>query len=715
MSVRACQNKAGFCFWQHIRAHGSFAARLAGVMLLGLMWHFQALAQVVEARVASVKGSAVRLQQQRSYTLAKGDTLIPGDEIDTRRGGRVVIELSDGSMVTVQPGSRVLFRDYRAATSWRDLLQILSGRIRVKIHHYGGRPNPYRVNSPTASILVRGTEFGVAVEPSGETRVVVYEGLVEVESLSDPNRRALVSPGRGVLVRFNEDLRFFTPGPGNEIGERSSSGNFTNPRYSNPTTNQSGPGGDIRKFVASDYERYINSLVEPGESPPFMRFNAFPDSHFDSLENPAYATEFNSFEGRLLFIPSFSPRGRHSTDGLVASSVFGASPLEPSDSGLLSQTTVFAPWRRGRAVFGASAAVSASRLQALSTTSVTGPATPFFPAGVPGVRSSASDTNIDSLMTSMTAARRLGEEGRTSLGLGLDYVRGRGTLRGSTELSNSAGVRAEERLDALSHVHRVRLRLGMTHTFHGGHKLGVFFRQGIASAWDRDQARTFNGLALTLDSVRYEGQSSEIGMRLRGPLTRQLFYGVESTWLQVRLHEHIRRSAIVEATERERIGRAAVSFGLGYMPNRRTVLSTDVAVGVSRVAEKHYEDATGNLIIDESIASRFFSAHFGIQTDVWRKLFASASLYGIHQARRTDLQLFPDRFGRQQTEFGFFIPNGRVRNNRLENFADFGLGWRFTPNLLGTYVLSLDQQPGQGLTTPRHVFLLRYTFRPPEK
>ena len=177
-------------------------------------------AQVVEARVANVRGSALRFNNQRAFTLVKGDALAPGDEIDTSRGGRVVIELTDGSVIVVQPGSRLTFKDYRAATSLRELFQIVVGRVRVKINHYGGRPNPYRVNSPTASILVRGTEFGVAVESSGETRVAVYEGLVEVESLSDPNRRALVSPGRGVLVRPNEDLRFFTPGPGSEIGER---------------------------------------------------------------------------------------------------------------------------------------------------------------------------------------------------------------------------------------------------------------------------------------------------------------------------------------------------------------------------------------------------------------------------------------------------------------------------------------------------------------
>ena len=81
--------------------------------------------------------------------------------MDTRGGGQVVIELSDGSMVVVQPESVVVLKDYRAAGSLRELFEITLGRVRVKINHFGGRPNPYRMNSPTASIAVRGTEFSV--------------------------------------------------------------------------------------------------------------------------------------------------------------------------------------------------------------------------------------------------------------------------------------------------------------------------------------------------------------------------------------------------------------------------------------------------------------------------------------------------------------------------------------------------------------------------
>ncbi|MBO0798789.1 MAG: FecR domain-containing protein, partial [Blastocatellia bacterium] len=182
------------------------------------------MAHSLDARVASVNGPALRRDNRRAFILSRGDLLNPGDEIDTRGGGRVVIELTDGSVVVIYPNSRIAICDYRSAASLREMFRILIGRVRVNVAHYGGKPNPYRVNSPTASILVRGTQFDVAVEPSGDTRVEVYEGLVEVQSLSDPLRSALLSAGRGALVKPNEDIHIYTLGSKNK-SKNSGAGN----------------------------------------------------------------------------------------------------------------------------------------------------------------------------------------------------------------------------------------------------------------------------------------------------------------------------------------------------------------------------------------------------------------------------------------------------------------------------------------------------------
>ena len=666
--------------------------------VFGLLWLAEAAqAQPAEARIASVRGKAVRYNGQRAFVPARGDVLAPGDEIDTAGGGRVTIQLTDGSVVVVQPRSRIVINDYRAAPSLRELFRIVVGQVRVRIQHYGGRPNPYRVNSPTASVLVRGTEFGVAVEPAGDTRVIVYEGLVEVASLSDPQRRALVSRGRGVLVRPNEDLRFFTPGARAGIGERE--GNGVN-RFAGQGVNAgAGIGGNLRPILANDYERYTDSIVEPGQSPQLVRFTAFADSHLDSLENPAYATEFRSLEGRAWGMPSLQGRSL----GFA-----GIDSGTPRDGGWVGHGTLFVPLSPARAVIGGGFGMIGSRTHSATETAIRGLPNPLYPEGVPGLRRATSATETSSLVGALVVARRFGEAGRTSLGFGVDSIRGTGSLRGQTSLTNSAGVDASERLEAASQILRRRFNLGLTHEFAGGHKLSALHRHGLAAAADRDLSRLFNGLPLSLDAVSYRGRSFETMLRLRGPITRRLFYGLEFSRLQVRLREQIRRAVIVDSTERESIVRTDLNAGLGYALRRNTLLGVDLSLGLARVDERHFEDATGNPLEDRRKRTRFASFHFGFQTSLWRSLFVTASGLAVHQTRTLDLALHPDRFGRRMTSYGLIEPEGRTRRFSLLPRYDLGAGWRFAPELTAEYLFSLH--PGAG--APRHAFVLRYVFRP---
>ncbi len=666
-------------------------------------------AQAVEARIASTSGGALRFSQQRSFSLAKGDVLQPGDEITTGNG-RLVIQLSDGSVVTVQPNSRIVIRDYLNAPTLRELLQVLVGRVRVKINHYGNKPNPYRVNSPSASILVRGTEFSVAVEATSETEVIVYEGLVEVVSVANA-QRAMVQPGRGLIVPLTGDIRFFVTGPGSEIGDRSPSGSRDE---SHRNSNAAGANGvssantpnDVRRNLAGDYERYIDSVVEPGESPPFLRFLAFPDSHFDSLENPAYATEFRQREGRFSLLPSWSKANMKAENSLV----FGSDLTAPNDSGLLFQTTFFTPLRTNaekRTVLGGSVGAAHSTLGTFLSAPITGAVTPAYPTGIPGVSTGAASTDVTNFSASLLAARQFGKSGRTSVGISVDHTSGVSNLQSLTTLTNVLGAKSIEELTARAWVERSRLRFGLTREFGTSQKLGVFYRHGVTRAEDRDQARRFNGSALPPDAVRFSAQTKEVGLRLRGLVTRKLFYGVDASWLHVGLTEQLRRFSIVNANEREHIHRTAISGGLGYALRPRTVFGVDVAIGSIHIHDRLFEDATGNQIEDKQQRLRFTSLHMAAQTDVWRQMFISVSSLTSWQRRTTDENLFPDRFGRLLNSYGKFVPNGRTQERFIDNFTDVGIGWRLRPNLLVEYIASKSS----GHSSLNHIVLLRYTFR----
>ncbi len=693
-----------------------------------------AQAQAVDARVAGVKGTVLRRNNQRAFILARGDTLNPGDEIDTRGGGRVVIDLTDGSVVVVHPNSRIVISDYRAAASLREMFRILVGRVRVKIARYGGRPNPYRVNSPTASILVRGTEFSVVVESSGDTRVVVYEGLVEVESLSDPRYRTFLSPGRGALVKPNEDIRFFTPGAGSRLDDRGdrNNGDDDGPRRDDDEVEveagdddrRSAARGDdddgprrndvtanaamsVRTYLANDYERYINSLAGLGWSIPPQRFTAFADSHFDSLDNPAYATEFASIEGRCWLITSFNRARGGDLQSSSAGFPFSGNLISPFDSSLLAQGDFFVPLERARAVIGGAVAVFSDRSQSLAVDRSPASLIRFFPEGGSVARYGAVSTEITSITGSLMAARRFGDEGRTSAGAGVEWVSGNGALRGQTSLVGDAGAIISEELEADSRINRLRFQLGMTRELDGGHKLGLLYRHTLTTVDDRDRSRLFAGLLLGLDSTRQEGRSSEVSFRLRGPVTRRLFYGLEGSMLRGESDEQIRRVVITDSTSRTSFNRAVVGLGVGFALRRTAVLSADFAYGLLRVREERLEDATGNLVEDRRERERFTSGRLGLQTDLWRRSFVSISATAIRQATTTDLDLFPDLFGLRVTSLGLAESDGRSRQNATSAFLDFGAGWRFNPNLLAEYIFSVNRDLGP----PRHVFLLRYTFK----
>jgi len=660
----------------------------------------------VEARVASVRGRAELSGNARAASdMVRGVVLAPGDEVDTRGGGRVTIELSDGSLIIVQPGSVVVFQDYRNAGSLRELLKITVGRVRVRINHFGGRPNPYRINSPTASIAVRGTEFSVSVEPRGDTQVVVFEGLVEVASLAHPLRHVMVEAGHGVIIRANEDIRFFVPGPNNEIGERTNRGQEHNEDGGDDAATAitgAKPAGDSLRTASGVYERYFESIVESGETPLPSRFAAFPDSHFDSIENPSYATEFTATEGRIFMLPSVG--GTQEKED--ARELFGFGEPRLVDYSISPQVSLFVPVNKYRAVIGGRVALSRDGFQSFTLDDNVGLTASLFTTGTRGRRIVDGSTTNKLFTASLIAARRFGSDGRTSLGIGLDYLTTGGRLSNKITQSDAVGLTATSLIKSRSLASRTRLTLGLTRELAGGQKLGLFYRYGFTAAEDRERSRTMNGERRLLNRTDATGRSSEIGLRLRGPLTRRLFYGIEGSYLSANTDETTRRSRVVDSTIGDRSTRATLGFGLGYVLRPRTVFSFDVAGGAAHITDSRHEKATGNLLEDERKKAFFLSLHGAVQADVWRRLFVSGSVLSVIQSQVADLHLYPDRFGRRVTSDGLFEPDGRTRNHFTDYFSNFGTGWRFSRNFLAEYIFSTDF----GQTSPRHTLFLRYTF-----
>ncbi|MDX2031540.1 MAG: FecR family protein [Blastocatellia bacterium] len=182
--------------------------RLVNVCFLGLTIILSAGAAwaqaLVSARVLSSEGPVeIRRRtdgqaQVQKIAFKTNEEVRGGDTIVTGRGGRLVLGLSDGSQAVIAPQTTVVVQDLSASP--RTLFNLLRGKTRVRIEKMGGQPNPYRVNTPTAVIAVRGTIFDVLVKDE-QTEVFLHEGQVAVTNLSLPDQPVLLFPGQTTRIR----------------------------------------------------------------------------------------------------------------------------------------------------------------------------------------------------------------------------------------------------------------------------------------------------------------------------------------------------------------------------------------------------------------------------------------------------------------------------------------------------------------------------------
>jgi hypothetical protein len=162
-------------------------------------------AQSGAAKAITLNGQVSVLRDDSPWVLNVGDSIQPRQIVITGPDGFAVFQVSDGSTFEVFPNARVVFRENPG--SWRDLLDVLLGRVKVHIQKLGGQPNYNRVRTPTAVISVRGTVFDVAIEDEDDTTLVsVEEGQVGVQHLLKPGPERILNEGESLRVYRDQPL-----------------------------------------------------------------------------------------------------------------------------------------------------------------------------------------------------------------------------------------------------------------------------------------------------------------------------------------------------------------------------------------------------------------------------------------------------------------------------------------------------------------------------
>ena len=157
----------------------------------------------LQALVTLVAGKAALRHEGRELDPSQTTTIMAGDRLVTRQGGRVGFQWGEGSGALLESDSefRLAQLELRAQS-----LELERGRVAVRVGpHQPGES--LRVVTPHHEVSVHGTWFVVGTSASGTT-VEVLEGVVSVSL-----------PGQAGGSRVEAPMRMFFP-PGQSVGER---------------------------------------------------------------------------------------------------------------------------------------------------------------------------------------------------------------------------------------------------------------------------------------------------------------------------------------------------------------------------------------------------------------------------------------------------------------------------------------------------------------
>ncbi|MBI5275525.1 MAG: FecR domain-containing protein [Burkholderiales bacterium] len=125
-------------------------------------------AQTVAGEVEFSRGVGfAQTPGQTARTLGKGLPLREGDRLTTSEGASAIVKLADGTRMTVRPNSEVVLSQYQFKENAPDngmLMQLVRGGFRAVTGLISkGGPNAARVQTNTATIGIRGTDFDARV------------------------------------------------------------------------------------------------------------------------------------------------------------------------------------------------------------------------------------------------------------------------------------------------------------------------------------------------------------------------------------------------------------------------------------------------------------------------------------------------------------------------------------------------------------------------
>lgn len=142
-----------------------------------LLWMVSTAAVADIGSVVDLTGTAVIKRGKETIAVTKGTPVETNDKVETKNGV-VNIKFKDDTSVKVTENSSLVIDDFvydpKNASGGKLSLKATSGTVRYvsgNIAH--NNPNSVKINTPTASIAVRGTDFVMAVDETGKSMIML--------------------------------------------------------------------------------------------------------------------------------------------------------------------------------------------------------------------------------------------------------------------------------------------------------------------------------------------------------------------------------------------------------------------------------------------------------------------------------------------------------------------------------------------------------------
>lgn len=168
-----------------------------------------------QAEVVSVKGLAeIRSPDDSSWGIAKvGQMLTPGGFVRTGFGGQIALLLPDRTQLRLDQNSQVQLRELGIGTQSQSALKLDAGRswanarpppaLPTTVSKTSGSQNArVSVQTPSASLSIRGTSWMVSVDEQGKTELLVLDGEIDLSNAQGQGAIRIVS-GEAASVAIN--------------------------------------------------------------------------------------------------------------------------------------------------------------------------------------------------------------------------------------------------------------------------------------------------------------------------------------------------------------------------------------------------------------------------------------------------------------------------------------------------------------------------------